>query len=200
MVGLVLTAVTAVAALALVLGINRLVTLRNRVEAAWADLDVQLARRRDLIPNLVSTVSAHAQHERSLFDAASRLRAVAAGETAADRRADVETGIDHHLDRLIVLAEDHPRLQSDERFRALTDQLVAAEDKIAFSRQLYNDTLEAYRTATETLPGTLLARPLGFRPPDFFTARPGEREPGSVASLRRPAPTDAPSGPADGGD
>jgi LemA protein len=165
---------------AVLLGFNRLVRLRNRVEAAWADLDVQLTRRRDLIPNLVSTVQGYAEHERGLFTHVAQARADAARVADTRARADAEAAIDDRLGRLLVVAEAYPELEADARFRELSDELIATENKIAFSRQLYNDTVDAYRTAIESFPGLLYARPLGFAPRAFFVASGSERLPGAV--------------------
>lgn len=183
--------VAVLAALVLVVPLfvyNRLVKLRNRVEAAWSDLDVQLVRRAELVPNLVQVVKGYAAHERSTIEAVAAARrhlaeqaaaAVGRGRQgtvgqsprgAADRAA-VEDELGRRVDRLVAVAEDYPELRADERFRQLSDELTATENKIAFSRQLYNDTVNAYRTATEAFPGVLVAGPLGFEPPDFFMPR-----------------------------
>ena len=163
---------------------NRLIKLRNRVEAAWADLDVQLTRRRRLIPNLVAVVRGYAEHERRLLEDVVAARAGAdvaaaraAGDAASDRGgvADAEDALGKRAGQMLLLAESYPDLKADERFRDLSDELVATENKIAFSRQLYNDTVDAYATATQSVPGVLLAKPLGFQAPDFFAAEPATR-------------------------
>lgn len=172
----------AIVVLAVLLLYNGLVRRRNRVEAAWADLDVQLSRRWSLLPNLITTVAAYASHERAVAVDAAALRSVARRENDVRARADAEAAIDGALDRLVAVAEAYPQLRADERFAALIDELVATENKVAFSRQLYNDTVQRYRTALESFPGVLLA-PLLSAPPDFFTAGPDERPAGSVARL-----------------
>jgi LemA protein len=177
---------------------NRLVKLRNRVEATWSDLDVQLARRADLIPNLVTVVRGYAAHEREVIDRITAVReqalrraaphrtagSVAAGTGQPQRsggpdggvpdRAEVEEQLGRQVEQLIAVAEAYPDLKADERFRALSDELTATENKIAFSRQLYNDTVDAYRTAAQSFPGSLIAGPMGFDPPDFFMPRGSE--------------------------
>lgn len=165
---------------AAMLGFNQLVKLRNRVEAAWADLDVQLTRRRDLIPSLVETVQGYAAHERNVIQEIANARTTAAGAAGRRTRANAEAVIDERLGQLLLLAEAYPDLKADDRFLELSDELVATENKIAFSRQLYNDTVDAYRTATESFPGVLYAGPLGFHPPDFFVASDTERLPGTI--------------------
>lgn len=165
----------------LALGVNRLVKLRNRATATWADLEVQLTRRRDLIPNLVACVEAYARHERDVLDALATARA--AGERSRDdprSSADAEVEVDRRLASAIALAEAYPDLKADERFRALHDELVATENKIAFSRQLYNDTVTSYRDATRSFPGALYAGLFGFHPPSLFDADVGERGAASV--------------------
>lgn len=163
--------VAVVAALVVVLPLyvyNRLVKLRNRVEAAWSDLDVQLVRRAELVPNLVQVVKGYAAHERATIEAVAAARQQLARTAGATDRAAVEDELGRRVGQLVAVAEDYPDLKADERFRQLSDELVATENKIAFSRQLYNDTVDAYRTAAQSFPGALLAGPMGFDPPDFF--------------------------------
>jgi LemA protein len=162
-------------ALAVGLGYNRLVRLRNRAESAYADIDVQLRRRYDLIPNLVATVQAYATHERTLLEEVTAARADAIAAEGRTRQAAQEDRITAGVRRLLAVAEAYPELRADERFRDLHDELVATENKIAFSRQLYNDTVQRYRDATQSFPLLLLAGPLGFHPPEFFAARGAER-------------------------
>lgn len=174
----VVVAVVAVLLAAVLLGYNRLVRLRNRVRAAWHDIDVYVRRRHDLVPNLVETVKAYAAHERAVFDEVTRARTTA---VAAERRgrpgevATTEEALAGAVSRLFAVAEAYPELKADERFADLQRELAATEDKIAFSRQLYNDTVEAYRRATQRVPAVLVARRLGFEPPEFFSAAPSER-------------------------
>lgn len=158
---------------------NRLVRLRNRTQSSWADLDVQLQRRHALLPNLVETVQGYARHERETLAAvtAARTAAVRAdAEGRPGRLAAAEERLDGAVGELVAVAEAYPELRADERFRALHDELVATENKIAFSRQLYNDTVTAYRVAIEGLPGRLLAGPLGFEAPELFAAGATERQ------------------------
>lgn len=154
---------------------NRLVTVRNRVDAAWADLDVQLTRRHELIPNLVETVRAYAAHERATFEAVLAARATAERANSSGEKASAETEVAGGLSRLFAVAEAYPELKADARFRELQLELVATEDKLAFSRQLYNDTVTDYADTTQSFPMSLLAGPLGFRAPEPFAARADER-------------------------
>lgn len=177
---LLLTAV-ALLALALLLAHNRFVTLRNRMRSALADLDVQLRRRADLVPSLVETVKAHAGHERAVLSDAAAARAAAAAATPAERSA-AEGRVAAGIERLLALAEAYPPLKADRSFLALQDELAATENKIAFSRQLVNDTVASYRDATQSFPGVLVARPLGFRPPEFLAVDAAESAPVRVRS------------------
>lgn len=169
----VLLVAVAIALLAVpLLVFNRLVKLRNRVESTWSDLDVQLVRRAELVPNLVEVVKGYAAYERETIEAvtAARHHLGESGGAPAER-AVAEEDLGRRVDQLIAVAEAYPDLKADERFRQLSDELTATENKIAFSRQLYNDTVDAYRTAAQSFPGVVLAGPLGFEPPDFFMPR-----------------------------
>lgn len=159
-----------------VLGIyNRLVRRRNRVQSAQADLEVQLARRHDLIPNLVETVKAYANHERDLLETIATARAQGVAARTAAEEAVADERVSEALGRVMAVAEAYPDLKADANFRSLQDELVATENKLAFSRQLYNDTVQSLRDAMQSVPGVWLAGPLGFETPPFFTAQSGER-------------------------
>ena len=176
-----LLAVVALLVLGLVVLYNRLVRFRNRVDNAWAQVDVQLRRRYDLVPNLVETVKGYAQHERETFEAvtAARTRAQAAG-TVTDQ-AQAENLLSQALGRLFAVAEAYPELQADQNFRQLQDELAQTENRIAVSRQVYNDTVLTYNNAIQTVPGVLVAGPLGFAKRDFFEAEEAVREAPRVA-------------------
>jgi LemA protein len=167
--------------LALVLLYNRLVTLRNRVENAWAQVDVQLRRRYDLIPNLVETVKGYAAHERDTFEAVTNARARAQAAQGPAEQAQAEGFLGQALGRLFAVAEDYPDLQADENFRQLQDELAQTENRIAVSRQVYNDTVLTYNNAIQTVPGVLVAGPFGFARREFFEAEETTREAPRVA-------------------
>ena len=173
--------VVALLVIALVVLYNRLVTLRNRVENAWAQVDVQLKRRYDLIPNLVETVKGYAAHERETFEAvtAARTRAQAAQGPAEQGAAEGILG--QALGRLFAVAEAYPELQADENFRQLQEELAQTENRIAVSRQVYNDTVLTYNTAIQTVPGVVVAGPFGFSRREFFEVEEGAREAPRVA-------------------
>jgi LemA protein len=178
--------VLAAVVVALLLLYNRLVKLRNRSRAAWHDIDVYLRRRHDLVPNLVETVKAYASHERAVLDEVTRARSLAVAAEQRGRPGEVaatEEALAGAVSRLFAVAEAYPDLKADERFGDLQRELAATENKIAFSRQLFNDTVEAYRRKTQQVPGVVLARPLGFVPPEFFTAEEAARTPPPVTDL-----------------
>jgi LemA protein len=166
---------------ALVLLYNRLVTLRNRVENAWAQVDVQLRRRYDLIPNLVETVKGYAAHERETFEAVTNARSRAQAAQGPAEQSAAEGILGQALGRLLAVAEAYPELQADENFRQLQDELAQTENRIAVSRQVYNDTVLTYNTAIQTFPGLLVAGPFGFPRKDFFELEGEAREAPRVA-------------------
>jgi LemA protein len=150
---------------------NRLVTLRQRVKEAWADIDVQLKRRHDLIPNLVETVKGYATHEASVFQKVTEARAaaVAAGATGSpEQRAQAENVLTGALRSVFAVAEAYPQLQASQNFRDLQENLTATEDKISFARRFYNGNVRDYNTSLQTLPTSLFAGMLGFRAEQYF--------------------------------
>lgn len=173
---IVVAAVVLIVVLLLIATFNRLVRLRNRTENAWAQIDVQLKRRADLIPNLVETVKGYAAHERETFEAVTNARTQAQQARTVEERAQAEGVLGAALGRLLAVAEAYPQLRATENFQDLERQLQDTEGKIAVSRQVYNDTVLTYDTALETFPTNLLAGALGFRPRAYFEAEPSARE------------------------
>jgi LemA protein len=147
---------------------NRFVRLRNRVDNSWAQIEVQLKRRWDLIPNLVETVKGYAQHERGTFEAVTQARAAAQNAQGPAATAAAEGILGQALGRLFAVAEAYPELQADENFRQLQSELGETENRIAVSRQVYNDTVLTYNNAIQTFPGVALAGPFGFVSREFF--------------------------------
>jgi LemA protein len=149
---------------------NRLVTLRQRVNEAYSDIDVQLKRRHDLIPNLVETVKGYAAHERGVFDEVTQARAnaIAAGAAAPAQRAQAENVLSGALRSLFAVAEAYPQLQAVQEFKDLSENLTATEDKIAFARRFYNGSVRDYNTSLQTFPTVLFAQMLGFKPSEYF--------------------------------
>lgn len=161
---------------------NRLVRQRNQVDASWAQIDVQLKRRYDLIPNLVETVKGYAAHERGTLDAVVHARnsAVAAAGQSAGTRAEAENALTQTLGRLFALAEAYPNLKANENFMSLQGELSGTEDKIAYARQFYNSAVQTYNTSTQSIPTNFIAGIGGFRARDLFQAVGDERGPVQV--------------------
>jgi LemA protein len=159
---------------------NRLVTLRQRVREAWSDIDVQLKRRWDLIPNLVSTVKGYAAHESQTFDRVTQARsaAMAAAQSGSpEQRAQAENALGAALLNLRAVAEAYPQLQAVQEFKDLSENLTATEDKIAFARRFYNGNVRDYNTALQTVPTNIMAGMFGFTAEQYFEmADPTQRE------------------------
>lgn len=156
---------------------NRLVALRNLVHNAWAQIDVQLKRRADLIPNLVSTVKGYMGHERETLESVTRARSMAMGAQSMEERQQAEGMLSGALKSLFALAESYPQLQASQNFAQLQNELSNTESKIAFSRQFYNDTTMKYNTRIQMFPTNILGMILGFHPiPYFEVTEPAQRE------------------------
>jgi LemA protein len=154
---------------------NRFVRTRNRVDNAWAQIEVQLKRRWDLIPNLVETVKGYATHERGTFEAVTDARTSAQRATSPQETAAAEGVLGQALGRLFAVAEAYPELKADANFRELQHELTETEDRIAVSRQIYNDTTLTYNNSIQVFPGVLLAGPLHFTPREAFEADENQR-------------------------
>ena len=146
---------------------NRLTRARNRTHAAWGDVDSELRRRADLVPELNSAVAAYAAHERSVLAAATDARSAAHGDDPA-ARATAEGRLGSAIGGVVGIAEAYPELRASERFAQLQAQLSQSEDRIALTRMVYNDTVQTYNSAIEALPASLVAGALGFRRRDLF--------------------------------
>ena len=149
---------------------NRLVRLRNMVDNAWSQVDVQLRRRYDLIPNLVATVKAYATHESETLGAVVRARDGARSATTIAEQGNAESALTEAIGHLLVVAEAYPELRSEERFAELQEELAETEDKISISRHIYNDTTLNYNDAVTTIPSNLVARLAGFSVRNYFQA------------------------------
>ena len=154
-----------------VLGYNRLVRLRNEVDTGWANIDVQLQRRADLIPNLVETVRAYAAHERAVFDEVTRARAQLQRAGTPGTAAEANEGLTAAVGRLFAVAEAYPELKASESFLSLQEDLTDTEDKISAARRYYNATVMRFNTGVQSLPWLLVAKPLGFHEREFFSAQ-----------------------------
>jgi LemA protein len=154
-----------------VYGYNRLVRLRNEADTGWSNIDVQLQRRADLIPNLVETVRAYAAHERGVFEEVTRARAALQRAGSPGSAADANEGLTAAIGRLFAVAEAYPELQASENFLELQNDLTDTEDKISAARRYYNATVMRFNTAVQSIPWLLVAKPLRFREREFFSAR-----------------------------
>jgi LemA protein len=157
---------------------NGLVGLRNQVKNAWAQIDVQLKRRYDLIPNLVETVKGYAKHEREVFEKVTEARNMAQSAASAgpQARGKAEGELSQALGRLIAVAEAYPELKANQNFLALQEELTSTENKISFSRQFYNDAVLRYNNQTQMFPSSIVAGMAGFKAEQFFqTTTPEER-------------------------
>lgn len=148
---------------------NGLVTLRERVRNAWAQVDVQLKRRYDLIPNLVNTVKAYASHEKDTLAWITEARSRAMGASSTSEQIQAENELTNTLRTLFAVAENYPDLKADANFRELQQELSDTESKIAFARQFFNDTVQKYNTRIAVFPANIIARSFGFGPEAFFT-------------------------------
>lgn len=167
---------------------NRLVQRRNRIDNAWAQIDVQLKRRRDLVPNLVETVKGYAAHESATFEAVTQARAAAASASTPAQAADAEGQLGAALGRLFAVAEAYPELKADAGFRDLQAQLAETENRITVSRQVYNDTVLTYQNTIQSFPAVLVAGLMGFTGREYFElADEAER---SVPQVRFDSPPD----------
>jgi LemA protein len=148
---------------------NRLVTLRNRVDEGWSQIDVQLRRRSDLIPNLVETVQGYAAHERATFERVTQARAAALDADGVAGQASAENAVTAGLRQLLGVVEAYPELKADTSFLALQEELTATESKIAYARQYYNDQVRLLNTHIQRFPSVLIARAFRFAEREFFT-------------------------------
>ncbi len=154
---------------------NRLVRLRNQVRTAWADIDVQLIRRHDLVPQLVTAVKAYAGHEAAVLEAVTRLRTQALSERSRPQLAAVEHSLEQALGRLFALKEAYPDLKASENFMQLQRDLVEVEEQLQYARRFYNGAVRDYNDATQRFPDLAVARIAGFGAEDFFEAGEAQR-------------------------
>lgn len=154
---------------------NSLVKLREQVDAAWSDIDVQLKRRYDLVPNLVETVKGYAGHERDTLESVIEARSRAMGAQGPAERAEAEGMLTEALKSIFALSEDYPQLRAAENFRQLQDTLTDLEDHIQQSRRYYNAVVRDYNTRIDQVPSNVIARSFGFKEREFFEITEGER-------------------------
>lgn len=154
---------------------NGLIKLRNRVDEAWSDISVQLKRRHDLIPNLVSTVKGYASHERELFEKVTEARAKAISAKDPKEQAEAENALSGTLKSLFAVAEAYPDLKANQNFLELQRELSDTENKIQASRRFYNGNVRDFNTKIQVFPNNFMAGMMGFKKYDFFETEEGEK-------------------------
>lgn len=172
---IILIIVVAVLVLYVIGTYNKLVRSRNKVRDQWAQIDVQLKRRYDLIPNLVETVKGYAKHEKDALEAVIAARSKALSATTPEEEMKADGDVSRALSKLLALTESYPELKANENFLKLQDSLSETEDKIAYSRQFYNDNAKSYRNLVEMFPSNIVAKLFRFEPMAFFEASAEEK-------------------------
>lgn len=155
---------------------NNLVTLKMRVKEAWSGIDVQLKRRSDLIPNLVETVKGYAKHEKEIFENVTKARSALMSAQTPHAAAEADNMLTGALKSLFAVAENYPNLKASDNFKDLQRQLEDTEDKVAYSRQFYNQNVLDYNTKIALFPNVILANMFSFKPEEFFEANDEERK------------------------
>ena len=159
---------------------NGLIRLKNRIDEAWSDIDVQLKRRYDLIPNLVNTVKGYASHEKEVFEKVTEARTKAMSAESAGDKAQAENALSQTLKSLFAVAEAYPDLKANQNFLELQRELTDTEDKVQASRRFYNGNVRDFNTKIQVFPNNVFAGMLGFSAREFFEAAGGEKEPVKV--------------------
>jgi len=159
---------------------NRLIRLRNQMRTGWADIDVQLSRRHDLVPQLVAAVAGYASHEKSVLEAVATLRSQAMQRTSPTRLGEVESELEQALSRLLALKEAYPNLKASDNFVQLQRDLVTVEDHLQYARRFYNGAVRDYNDAVQRVPDVLIAHAFAFRIGEFYQAHASERAPATV--------------------
>jgi LemA protein len=177
---LVLAALVVLVGLYVIMTYNRLVSLRNRIENAWSQIDVQLKRRYDLIPNLVETVKGYASHEQETLEKVITARNAGMGAQTVKDQAEAENMLTGALRSLFALSESYPDLKANQNFRQLQEELTGTEGRIAYARQYYNDSVYGYNTRIQSFPANMLAGMFSFAAREYFQAEDETRGPVDV--------------------
>jgi LemA protein len=177
----VIVLVIVVLAVWLIASYNGLVKLKNRVEAAWAQIEVQLNRRHDLIPNLVETVKGYATHESETLEKVVAARNSAVAASTPSEQANAEKAVSGALANVFALSEAYPDLKANQNFLALQEELTTSEDRVAYARQYYNDAVNQYNTKIESFPAVFMARAAGMGERQYFQAEGDARGPVTVS-------------------
>ena len=176
----VVVAIVVLVGLYVVVTYNGLIRRRNRIDNSWAQIDVQLQRRYDLIPNLLETVKGYAAHERELFERVTLARNQAINATGVAAQAQAETMVTGALRGLLAVAEAYPDLKANQNFLALQEELAGTEGRIAYARQFYNDSVLSWNTKIQAVPSNIVAGMFKFEPREYFEADDTSRGPVSV--------------------
>jgi LemA protein len=169
-------------------GYNKMVALREAIEAAWAQVENQMQRRNDLIPNLVEVTKGYAAHERGVFESIANARARLLASGSREERMEASNDLSGAVGRLLALAERYPELKANEQFARLSDELAGTENRIAVERMRYNEAVRAYNTYLQSFPAVLYAKALGFTPVKYFEA-PKEAQQVPKVDFGTPPPT-----------
>ena len=180
LIGWVITVLVVIIVVVFIATYNRFVVLRNRIDNAWAQIDVQLKRRFDLIPNLVETVKGYAKHEKKVFTQVTEARSALMNATTLKDKSKANDILTGTLKSLFAVAEAYPTLQANENFKMLQEELSGTESKIAYARQAYNDSVLSYNNGVQMFPGTIVAGMFSFKQRDFFKTEGEETKPVKV--------------------
>jgi LemA protein len=165
---IIILAVVAVILIWLIAAYNRFVVLKNRIDNAWSQIDVQLKRRFDLIPNLIETVKGYAKHEKKVFTDVTAARTAVMNATTLPEKAKANNQLSSTLKSLFAVAENYPKLEANQNFMMLQEELSGTESKIAYARQAYNDSVLSYNNGVQMFPGSIIAGMFNFKQREFF--------------------------------
>lgn len=181
LVTIIVGAIVVILAIIIIYLFNRLIVLRNRIDNAWSQIDVQLKKRADLVPNLVETVKGYAKHEKSVFENVTKARAATTKAGSVEDKANANNMLTGALKTLFAVAENYPQLKANENFRLLQEQLDGIESKIAYSRQFYNDSVLQHNNAVEMFPSNIVAKMIGYKERPYFEIEEASRKAVKVA-------------------
>ena len=176
MAAVIIIVIVVLIAIVFVVMYNGLVRLRNRIDSAWSQIGVQLNRRHDLIPNLIETVKGYASHERQTLEGVVQARNQAVSANTPEQAGQAENVLTQTLGRLFALAEAYPDLKANQNFLSLQEELTSTEDRIAYARQFYNDSVMKYDNKIESIPTNIIAGMFGFKGREYFKAEEGSAE------------------------